>query len=359
MSKTHERLAALLWLLLLGCETGKRPSTPAPTAATSGGASSTPSAAGGALTGPDLAPASGGGAVVPDPGGAEPTPSTSGGAPGTTTIDWYEMSRRYERQSLAWDLPNKEMLEELDAAQVPSAVNAWLGDFSSMLGDLVIPLGTPGSAKTVPKDLLLRKYNTPEMSWFLTTPSVKSYEEQLAVARKFLEGTTRWSVALPCEIVPPIGGPNGTKVHCNGVFYTTWFEQVPKSWRGCRAEDVPATRSTPMYGAPGTMRVMHHWTAEMHLAESGQVDKFRLLPAKGPVYTVKQGETATCSDEPHWNPKEPSVKTVTVKPGDPLEDGEMNVYCSAGQRNRWQTAVRFQGKTCWVDTFALTKASAP
>lgn len=269
------------------------------------------------------------------------------------------MSQRYEDPSLAAYLPSKAMLDDVDASNLPSAIAHWKMDYSHMLGKLILPANAPGRQGKVPKDVLLRKYNTARMSWFLTEPDVSSYEQQLEVARALFGEATRFSVSLPCELVQPIGEPGGTRAECADVFETSWFAAVPDEWEGCQAKDVPTDRNAVAYGAPGTMKVTRSWTAEMHLAESGQADRFRLTPAPEPQYVVNPGKAVTCASEPHSDAGAPGVSSITIGPGERVEHVGPRVWCSSARGHRSLTEVRWQGKTCWLETFAVTKAPTP
>jgi len=295
-----------------------------------------------------------------EPRGADPgstAPGDSDARIGNDRIDWYEMSRRYEDPSLTDYLPSKEMLENVDATQLPSAIGHWKMAYSHMLARIVLRANAPGRQGKVPKDLVLRKYNTPEMSWFLTAQSVKSYDAQLAVAQRVFGEASRFSVSLPCELVAPIGDTGGTAVDCRGVFEIRSFVPVESTWEGCQAKDVASDRNAVAYGAPGTMEVTHMWTAEMHLAESGQVDQFRLIPAPEPTYVVNPGNAIACADEPHWDPEAQTVSSVSISPRERLEHVGPRVWCSSGSKHRFQMAVRWRDKTCWVPTFAVTKVA--
>lgn len=301
--------------------------------------------------------------AVGDPGPLDPPkPSSSlGGGSGSAEneaaspplVGWREMSEKYPNV-LWYSLPTKEWEEKYQEERFEGVMNQWLRRYERMLSKLNRPPNAP--TLKAPKKVFLMRYNAPKMSWFLTTPNVDSYEEQLEIAKKFLKGTHRFHVTLPCKLQRPIGQPGGTDVDCDGVFYTRWFEQVPEEWEGCQSENVPSDRNVVRTGPPGMMRRMLHWTAEMHLTVAGQVDKFKFTRAEGPDYTVKPGEDARCFEEPHWNHEEPSVKSWPLKHGDILHDMEKNVFCSAPHGSRWMTAARFDGKECWVDTWSLTSA---
>lgn len=342
-------------LLVLGCEGTKRAGSPVPKHEAAGRAAGATNS-----DAPhEVAQVSGEAHLdgTAASGGSEPVLSASGGA-GSDDINWRQLADLYGDASLWRYVPGKDMIENLDEDQVASAVGHWKMIYSDMLGRLVLPVTAVGPGSRVPKDLLLRRYHTEKMTWFLTTQNVQSYEQQLTVAQKFFGEATRFSLALPCELIPPIAGPGGTKVDCPGVFETKWSAPVSPDWEGCQAKDVPAERNSVLHGAPGTMEVTRRWTAEMHLAESGQVDEFHLIPAPPTVYTVNAGKTVACATEPHWDARAPGVTSISIGPGERMEQVGPRVWCSSAQGQRYQMEVRWQDETCWVETFAVTRLSA-
>jgi len=264
-------------------------------------------------------------------------------------------ANNYGDMKLLLDLPTKEWeAEHYPAEEVRNMASRWRAYYEGVLSDMSIADDSPG--RSAPKLAYLKYFHAPKMKWFLQTPNVSSYEEQLRIVHAFFEGKTwfEFVFGLPCRVGRPIGGPDGTNVDCHGAFYSKWFERVPTTWKGCQSEHVPRGYNAAMGGAPGSMWRKLKWTTKLHLTPNGQVDVFHLQPVRAPDRTVNSGQTARCTDEPHWNPKAPSVSSREVAPGDVLGHVGKDVLCMTKSKSRRLTAVNFQGRECWVESRALT-----
>lgn len=221
------------------------------------------------------------------------------------------------------------------------ASSKWRSSYPSILEDSTVAVKRDGPRR------YLEFYNTPQMKWFLETPNVNSYEEQIRVRTEYLKGKIDYEIDLPCRIDRPVGGPNGTTPKCVDSF-ESWYEQPPAEWTKCQP-DGPIVRHAA--NPPGGVLVrIRHPVAEIHLAEDGRVDSFdlrKMSPQR--VYTAKQN--TRCYSEPTYDLDE-TVKSIPFRKGQEAPALGMNIGCTknASDRGYGFEAVSVDGQTCWLQT---------
>jgi hypothetical protein len=242
----------------------------------------------------------------------------------------------WSRPTASWN--EEEMLD----SQIRMYGEGWLRQYTWLFSEESV------NRLNIGPRTYLEFYNTPQMKWFLETPNVNSYEEQIRVRAEYLKGKIDYRMDLACTVNPPVGGPNGATPKCADS-WESWFEQPPAEWTKCQP-DGPVVRPRGSIGTKwGALRRIQFPIPEIHVATDGRVDSYNLTKKfPQPIYTVTQN--TRCYFEPVYEVDE-TVKSIPYRKGQEAPAMGLSIGCvkTAGVKGMAFEAVSVDGQTCWLE----------
>jgi hypothetical protein len=194
-------------------------------------------------------------------------------------------------------------------------------------------------------------FNTPEMEWFIDTPNVKSYEQQMEIRERFLKVRHRYQVEIngPGWKEPAKWGERGVDV----VFphqWESWVEAKPATWTKCQSsKPYPKEILENGLGEPG-IHTLPKRDLVFHVNPQGRVDSFRIMPIGFTRYTVTRA--TKCWLEPGGMDAKVDP-CIPFRPNMSAPSNGQEVACTSGRF----AGVIVGGQACFLEYSLVTKAA--
>lgn len=272
------------------------------------------------------------------------TPTLIGGGTGATFESDAELlpssptaTIHIHRPNETYRLPSPKWSEEMDNDQMLGSWEDWSSSFVAAL------FGKEAQGTwTTDVRAFVEFFNAPEMEWFIDTPNVKSYDQQMAIRRRFLDA--RANHVLSTGGVARI--PKWDELGATAVVpeqSERWIEPIPETWTKCQwPKPYPEDILRNGLGVP-EIRVGIKRDLVFHVNRDGKIDSFRIVPRGFIRYTVKK--PAKCWLVPGGN-DETVDDFIPFKPGMSAPSAGQYTTCPSTDP---LAGVIVAGKPCFLD----------
>lgn len=250
------------------------------------------------------------------------------------------------RPNDTYHLPSPDWNEQMDHDQI---LGSW-GDWATRYAGELFGKVQTGTWVTDVR-AFVEFFNAPQMDWFIDTPNVNSYDQQMEIRARFLGKRHNYHI----EICGP-GWTSPVKWDAGGVTAIferqseTWLEPMPTSWAKC----VPAK--------PYSENILNNGLGEpsiafgtetdlvVHVSRNGKVNSFRMVPSTPTLYTVTK--TTKCWFDP-GDRGSSQDSFVPFKPSMSAPSNGQGFTCRDSGPYR---SVTVNGTPCYLDDALVRKA---
>jgi hypothetical protein len=193
-------------------------------------------------------------------------------------------------------------------------------------------------------------FNAPQMDWFIDTPNVKSYEQQMEIRARFLKNRHRYhlEIAGPGWKDPVKWDEHGTTAHFTQQT-ENWYEPIPVGWSKCQFPKPYSEHILNNAIGQPVVWVLTDRDLMFHVNRKGQVDSFRIVPTGMIRYSVKKA--AKCWLDPGGS----DAKVDPFIPFTPSMSAPSNGHEVGCPRSMFAGVV-VKGTPCYLDYLLVKKA---